>query len=189
MKKPELFVIGGANGSGKTTFAREIVARKSIEYLGADEIAAELNAAEPEKAAIEAARIFSQRLDERIASGKSLLVESTLSGLSLKKYLTKARANKFSISIFFVYLDSAELCISRIAARVAKGGHHIPPEDVRRRYSRSNRNFWNLYKESADDWFLFLNVGDSFEQVSNGDENGVTIIDEARYKQWLEMVK
>lgn len=189
MRQPTLVIIGGANGSGKTTFAREIVANSGIKYLGADEIATELNAAAPEKVSIEAARIFSKRLDASLESGEPLIVESTLSGLSLKKFLVKARANKFSISIFFVYLDSVELCVQRIAARVAKGGHHIPPEDVRRRYSRSNRNFWHLYKELADDWFLFLNAGDSFEQVSNGDENGVTIVDEARYEQWLEIVK
>lgn len=55
---PELIIIGGANGSGKTTFAREIAAQIGIEYLGADEIAAELNLGSPEKAAIEAARFL-----------------------------------------------------------------------------------------------------------------------------------
>lgn len=189
MKQPKLIIIGGANGSGKTTFAREIVANFGINYLGADEIAAELNAAEPEKVAIEAARIFSKRLNESIENGESLIVESTLSGLSLKKFLLKARRKNFDVSIFFVSLDSAELCVQRVSARVAKGGHHVPSEDVRRRFVRSNQNFWHLYKDLADDWFLFFNAGDSFEQVSNGDENGVIIIDEARFKQWQKMVK
>jgi predicted ABC-type ATPase len=175
MEQPTLIIIGGANGSGKTTFAREIVVNFGIKYLGADEIAAELNEKQPEKVAIE--------------TSESLIVESTLSGLSLKKFLLKAREHKFTVSIFFVYLDSAELCLSRVSARVAKGGHHVPPEDVRRRFSRSNQNFWNYYKNLADDWFLFFNAGDSFEQVSNGDANGVTIIDEVRFKQWQKMVK
>ena len=189
MEQPTLIIIGGANGSGKTTFAREIVANFGIKYLGADEIAAELNREEPEKVAIEAARVFSRRFNNSLENNHSLIVESTLSGLSLKKFLLKARENKFSISIFFVYLDSAELCVQRVSTRVSKGGHHVPPEDVRRRFSRSNSNFWNLYKELADDWFLFFNAGDSFEQISNGDADGVTIIDEARFEQWLKMVK
>ena len=112
MENPKLIIIGGANGSGKTTLAREIVANFGIKYLGADEIAAELNAAQPEKVAIEAARIFSKRFEDSLESGESLIVESTLSGLSLKKYLIKARKNNFSVSIFFVYLDSLSSCAS-----------------------------------------------------------------------------
>jgi predicted ABC-type ATPase len=68
----EIIIIGGANGSGKTTFARELVAESGVRYLGADEIAAELNAESPEIVAIEAARIFSKRLDQAIENGESL---------------------------------------------------------------------------------------------------------------------
>lgn len=187
--KPELIIIGGANGSGKTTVAREIVAVTGIEYLGADEIAAELNPAAPETVAIEAARIFSQRFAEHINSGESVLVESTLSGLSLKKFLRTAKENNFTVSVFFIYLDSVELCIKRIESRVAKGGHSVPAEDVRRRYPRSNRNFRHIYRNLADDWFLFFNAGDSYEQIANGDGNKVIIFDEERFKRWLKMVE
>jgi predicted ABC-type ATPase len=187
MHEAELIIIGGANGSGKTTFAREILDKSGIKYLGADGIASELNSQNPEKAAIEAARIFSQRLGESIESGESLIVESTLSGVSLRKFLVSAKAKKFKISIYFIYLDSAELCVRRIAARVARGGHHVPAADVRRRFSRSNKNFWNVYKAFADDWNLFLNIGDDFQQIAAGDEKDVIIFDEARYEEWLKM--
>ena len=141
MKKPELFIIGGANGSGKTTFAREIAAEENIEYLGADDIAAKLN------------------------------------------------PSNFAISVFFIFLDSPELCIQRIAARVARGGHHVPDADVRRRYTRANKNFWQIYRNLADDWFLIYNAGDSFEQIANGDANGVIIFDEERYHKWQTAIK
>lgn len=188
MQQPELIIIGGANGSGKTTLAREIIAQSGIKYLGADEIATEINKLNPEKVAIEAARIFSHKFGESIESSESLIVESTLSGVSLKKFLIKAQAKHFKVSIYFIYLDSAELCIKRVASRVALGGHHVPPTDVRRRFSRSNHNFWKIYQELANDWNLFLNVGDDFQQVAVGDEKGVIVIDEARYRQWLKMV-
>lgn len=173
----------------KDDFARELVETRGIKYLGADEIAAELNAESPESAAIEAGRIFSQRLGAGIKKGESLLVESTIAGLSLKKFLLKAKENKFDIHIYFVYLDSAELCISRIASRVARGGHRVPDEDVRRRFFRSNQNFWNVYKNLADKWGLTFNAGDNFQQIAAGDSSGVIIFDEMRYLQWLEMIK
>lgn len=187
MEQPELIIIGGANGSGKTTFAREIIIESGIEYLGADEIAAGIDKKNPEKVAIEAARIFSRRTGERIENGKSLLVESTLSGVSLKKFLIRAKAEKFKISVYFVYLSSAELCVNRVASRVARGGHHVPASDVRRRFERSNYNFWNVYRELADKWSLIFNAGDSFQQVAAEDVSGFEIFDNARYEQWLKM--
>ena len=189
MEQPNLIIVGGANGSGKTTFARELVSERNIRYLGADEIAAELDPAQPETRAIEAARLFSQRFDQSLRQGESLIVESTLSGLSLQKFVATARQNNFSVSVYFVFLDSAELCIRRVAVRVRKGGHHVPDSDVRRRFERSNKNFWRVYKESANDWFLVFNAGQTFEQVASGDRNGVIIFDETRYQKWLEMVK
>ena len=64
MEQPTLVIIGGANGSGKTTLAREFVALEHFTYLGADEIARELNPQQPEKVAIDAARVFSQRFGQ-----------------------------------------------------------------------------------------------------------------------------
>ena len=58
--KPKTHIIGGANGSGKTTLAREFVLVDKIEYLGADEIARELNPNQPETEAIAAARILAK---------------------------------------------------------------------------------------------------------------------------------
>lgn len=189
MRKPQLIIIGGANGSGKTTFAREIAEEKNIKYLGADDIAAGLNPSAPQESAIEAARLFHQLFKESLSQSESLIVESTLSGLSLKKFLIEARHSNFFISIFFVILDSEELCIQRIASRVAKGGHFVPDEDVRRRFKRANSNFEKVYKDLADDWFLIFNAGDNFEQIATGDQKGTIIYDELRYEQWRKTIK
>ena len=62
--KPILIIVGGANGSGKTTLARQFVRLERYNYLGADDIAYALNERQPEKSAIEAARIFSRKFAE-----------------------------------------------------------------------------------------------------------------------------
>lgn len=189
MKQAKLIIIGGANGSGKTTLACEFVAVDKIEYLGADEIARELNPQNPEAEAISAARIFSQRLDDYLENRKSVLVESTLSGLSLRKHLVKAREKNFEITILFVYLDSPELCVQRVAVRVAKGGHHVPETDVKRRFKRANVNFWQSYTKLADDWSLFYNTGEKIVQIAEGTSENVVILDEKEYQKWLKLAE
>ncbi len=126
MRQLTLVIIGGANGSGKTTLAREFVALEKFTYHGADEIARELNPQQPEKVAIEAARLFSQRFGKFVEKRESLIVESTLSGLSLQRWIEKARGFGYAVKILFVYLSSPQLCVQRVAARVAKGGTMFP---------------------------------------------------------------
>lgn len=45
--QPRLVVVGGPNGAGKTTLAREYALEHGLRYLGADDIAAQMNPADP----------------------------------------------------------------------------------------------------------------------------------------------
>ena len=66
MEPPRLIVIGGANGSGKTTLAREYISVEGLPYLGADQIAYELKPDDVESVALEAGRLFIQKIAEAI---------------------------------------------------------------------------------------------------------------------------
>jgi predicted ABC-type ATPase len=185
----QLVIIGGANGSGKTTLAREFVALEKFTYLGADEIAGELNPERPEMAAIAAARLFSKRFSSLIERRESLIVESTLSGLSLRKWIGKAKEFEYNINILFVYLDSPDLCVQRVAVRVAKGGHDVPEDDIKRRYARSNANFWHTYKNLANEWALFNNGDEGIVQVAVSTQSAIMVLEAAMFNQWQRMVK
>jgi predicted ABC-type ATPase len=65
-KKPELFIIAGPNGSGKTTGAMNLLPDflKCEEYVNADAIAAGLSQFRPESVAINAGRIMLSRIQE-----------------------------------------------------------------------------------------------------------------------------
>ena len=45
----------------------------------------------------------------------------------------------------------------RVKLRVAMGGHDVPEDTVRRRYTRSLLNFHSLYLPLADRWVMFDN--------------------------------
>ncbi len=188
METPYLLILGGANGSGKTTLAREYIEVKGLRYLGADQIAYELNPDNVESVAINAGRLFIQKIAESIEQHESFLLESTLSGLSLRKWILKAKESGFLIRIAFIYLDSTELCIERVASRVKRGGHNVPDDDIARRYHRSNMNFWHSYRDLSNQWELFNNTGSSIVSVATGENNDIMVLDDERFERWLKMV-
>jgi predicted ABC-type ATPase len=94
--KPELIIVGEANGSGKTTFALKYAALHGCPYLGADTIAAELSPGKPELAAVAAGKEFMRRLGQAIEEKITILVESTLSGRSLRHFMHDARNSGFA---------------------------------------------------------------------------------------------
>lgn len=148
----ELIIIGGANGSGKTTFSKQILAETGFKFLNADEIEKELATSK-----LQAGKEFFKRFDEFIETETNFILESTLSGKYLSNVIEKVKLKGYFVRIVYVFLESPEDCIQRIRLRVKLGGHFIPNEDVIRRYYRSKANFWNIYKNLADSWVIIYN--------------------------------
>lgn len=166
--RPELFIVGGPNGAGKTTLSRELIRERGLLYLGADEVAAQEGLGSTGADAVRAGRLFLERIDEAIRERQSVLVESTLSGLGTSRMIRRFRAVGYGIAVALVFIDSADECVMRIRGRVAQGGHHVPDEDVRRRFGRSLRNFWNRYRHEADAWWLYYNGERQLVEVARG---------------------
>jgi len=143
MDTPILIVVGGPNGSGKSTFALNHSNATGIPYIGADQIASELSPDDPVSARIEASRQFIIRIRESITQRDSLIIESTLAGKSLRSLITDAKHAGYAVTIFFVFLDSADSCVERVKQRVKLGGHDVPEVDIRRRFIRAIANFWS----------------------------------------------
>ena len=54
--KKEIVIVAGANGSGKTTFARKLLEITNYEFLNADDIAKEMNPVNPAESRIAAGK-------------------------------------------------------------------------------------------------------------------------------------
>jgi len=52
------------------------------------------------------------------------------------------------------------MAISRVKERVRQGGHVIPDDVIRRRFTLGLRNFETFYKKEVDRWVKFNNMGD-----------------------------
>lgn len=164
----KLYILAGANGSGKSTISRVLLPTESLVYVNPDDIARELNPSDPTAAKVEAGKATLRRIDEYFAAGTSFAIESTLSGNVYLKVLAMAKELGYMTVILYTFIDNPEACIARIAVRVQAGGHYVPDEDVRRRFYRSKRNFWLRYKDHVDTWIIFYNGGPESVLVAYG---------------------
>jgi len=110
----EVIIIAGANGSGKTTFAKSCEKKYPFEFVNADEIALGIG---------------------------------------------------------------------------PKDISHSKIEDVVRRFYRSKKNFWSLYKELADKWHLIYNSEQQFIEFAFGRKGIYTINDEKLFESFIRDIK
>jgi predicted ABC-type ATPase len=183
--KKTLYLIAGANGSGKTTFALNYAALNDLYFINADEIAKSYDPNDISKYKVKAGKEFFRQLEININSDKSFMVESTLSGMYLKKVIEKAKEKEFKIVLIYLFLETEDENILRVQNRVLNGGHDVPENDIKRRYHRSKELFWNTYKNMVDKWVLFFNGDDDYEMVANQDD----IFIEYLYENFLKDIK
>lgn len=78
-RKPWLWLLAGANGAGKSTYALKVRADVE-EIVGPHAFAYGLMPAEPERAALRAGRLAVQRRNELLRERRGFAVETTISG-------------------------------------------------------------------------------------------------------------
>ena len=81
--------------------------------------------------------------------------ETTLASRSFASWLRSRRSEGYAIYLVFLWLPDPEEALRRVAERVARGGHDVPPDVVHRRYAAGLRNFFGLYQPLATDWRVY----------------------------------
>jgi len=181
----QLYILAGANGSGKSTISKVLLPSEGIVYVNPDDIARELNPVDPPAARIAAGKETIRRVGAIIENGMSFAIESTLSGSGYVETIQRAKSLGYVVTIAYVYVDSAEFCLERIRVRVQNGGHDVPEDDVRRRYGRSKANFVSVYAPLADHWLLYYNGGNDLLLVAHGN-GAVNVVVQDRYDSFKE---
>jgi predicted ABC-type ATPase len=156
-RQPTAYVIAGPNGAGKTTFATEFLPDfvNCREFLNADLIAAGLSPFAPETQNMRAGRLLLERIRELSKARQDFGFETTLAGRMHVKLLMDLQRWGYRIELFFLWLQSADVAIQRVAQRVSAGGHSAPEDVIRRRYASGLRNLFRLYAPRVDSWWLY----------------------------------
>ena len=175
---PNLYIIAGCNGAGKTTASFTILPEmlNCKEFVNADSIAAGLSPFNPESVAIEAGRLMLSRIHELMGAGVDFAFETTLATRSYVSLVKTAQELGYKVTLLFIWIDSPATAMQRVAERVVKGGHDIPSEVIERRYYRGLFNLFNLYIPICDTWMVVNNEGVTPEPVAEGGVNGESVI-------------
>jgi predicted ABC-type ATPase len=145
---PRIYVLAGVNGAGKSSLGGAAFRSSGADYYNPDEAARELMETQPGMTLAEANAAAWQTgrtlLERAIRKRLDFAFETTLGGNTLPRLLGEAARSGFEILIWYVGLESPELHVARVAARVRRGGHPIPEEMIRQRYERSRLNLVQL---------------------------------------------
>ena len=175
---PNLYIIAGCNGAGKTTASYTVLPEiwDCREFVNADNIAAGLSPFNPDSVALEAGRIMLGRIRELIREGADFAFETTLATRSYVSLIKEAKEKGYLVTLVYFWLDSPEQAIKRVAKRVSEGGHYIPDEVVIRRYYRGLHNLTHLYSPHCDKWLVLDNMDLSPEIIAKYDEFGKVVV-------------
>ncbi len=180
-RRPVCHIVAGANGSGKSTFALHFLPHYAacIAFVNPDLIAGGISPFDPTLAAVKSGRLVLERIAELTAEGRDFGFETTLSGRGYLAQLQALREAGFALHLYYLWTEGCDLLIPRIRQRVLAGGHHVPDQDVRRRYERSLKNIAD-YAVIMDKIRVFDNSGPTPVLVyeKNGD---VRVYDEKRF--------
>jgi predicted ABC-type ATPase len=185
---PQLWIVAGPNGSGKTSLSRKHLLGK-VPIVNPDEIAAQLSGPNrsPLDVAMQAGRqtlaIQRQHLDQR----DTFALETTFSGTRELALVQKAKAAGYKVNLVYLCTNSPMTSMARIAQRVRDGGHFVPDDDVARRYQRSLANL-AAGVSLADRAWLLDNTGERMRLVA-AIERGQVKKSTINLPQWVKAAK
>ena len=165
-----LYIISGCNGAGKTTASYTVLPEilECREFVNADEIARGLSPFNAAGVAIEAGKLMLQRIEELLRDNATFAIETTLATRSYINLVKRAHAQSYRVNLLYFWLSSPELAMKRVAERVSKGGHDIPEEIIRRRYTAGINNLFKLFVPVVDYWAVYDNSLADRAKIASG---------------------
>ena len=145
----------GTNGAGKSTL-RSFNQDPVQIVIDSDHIAMQINPQNPRLADIDAGRKAIGLFRFAIKQHIDFSMESTLSGNSIIQRMKTAKENGFYVHLNYIGVNSVEINLARVKARVKSGGHFIAEDVVKNRYQISLDNLF-LVLPYCDEIFIYDN--------------------------------
>ena len=102
--QPQVAILGGINGAGKTTASQRILrdAMRIPVFTNADAIARGLNAFDPESEAVQAGRVMLTHMHAMVAARRSFAFETTLAARTYARWLGELKQAGYAVHLFYL---------------------------------------------------------------------------------------
>src|SRR4051812_30054420 len=111
---PGIIVLGGSNGSGKSTAAGHLLP-KDTKFLNADDVAKSLPQDSPRSIDRLAGQIILEQMSDLEVRGADFAVETTLAGRSLANRVRRLKTSGYTFQLMFLWVPSSDLAVARVA--------------------------------------------------------------------------
>ena len=132
-----LYITVGLPGSGKSTYAKEFIKGKEIEYLSSDELRAVYGKSEEDQTCTN--QVFGhikRKVDEFLKDGKNVLVDATsVNRKERSDYIKTAKKHGAKVVAIVFKMDRQGL-IDRNKKRGEQGGRVVPTNIIDRMLSK-----------------------------------------------------
>ena len=179
--RPTLWIIAGANGSGKSTaYERVTIDAPSggIWFINPDALAKTI--AEHEQlpltpdANLESVRRIETWLYASVNAHQTVGVETVMATAKYRALVDRAHEQGYRVRLIYVFLRNADINVARVRDRVANGGHDVPEASIRGRRERSFQQL-SWFFEHADQVDIFDNSAAEPRLVVRKAEEKITI--------------
>ena len=179
----KVHIIAGPNGAGKTTFAKEFLPKYANcnEFVNVDLLAQGISPFAPDTVAVQAGRLMVKRIAELADRGAEFSFETTLAGKTYVNVIRKLKQQGYSIHLYFLWLPTVEMAIARVFARTQQGGHNVPEDVIRRRFTAGTLNLSRLFRPLVDELLLFDNSGEKPREVAWESKGQLKVYDKIVY--------
>jgi len=142
--KPNLIIVAGPNGSGKTTITEKLLRHdwmEDCEYINPDIIAQEkFGGWNSPEAIVKAADHAQQMREDCLTKMRSMAFETVFSTAEKVQFVQRAKKAGFFVRFFFICTNDPSINAQRVAIRILEGGHDVPIPKIISRYYRSIAN-------------------------------------------------
>lgn len=139
--RPELIMIAGPNGSGKTSVTQKFLHHEWADgtvYINPDQVANDkFGDWNSQDAVLKAANYCKEWRERCIQDRESFVFETVFSAEDKIDFLIRAKEAGFFIRVFFISTNHPSINAARITKRVMEGGHDVPIRKIISRYAKS----------------------------------------------------